>query len=161
MDELLVTLKNNGVGYHMGHHFVGAFGYADDIILLCPSLEGMREMVKICEDYAAIHNILFNGKKSVYLIFGNYKYNVSLTVKNENVPRSDSALHLGNFLHTKNTNDEITEYAIKEFHKHYYSFLYRFGTCNTKTKNRWFHQYCHPMNGSKLWLLISPYVNQM
>ena len=101
MDELLVTLKNNGVGCHMGHHFVGAFGYADDIILLCPSLEGMREMVKICEDYATLHNILFNGKKSVYLIFGDYKYNVSLTVKNEKVPRSDSALHLGHFLHTK------------------------------------------------------------
>ena len=38
MDELLVTLRNNGVGCHMGHHFVGAFGYADDIILLCPYL---------------------------------------------------------------------------------------------------------------------------
>ena len=113
MDELLVTLKNNGVGCHMGHHFVGAFGYADDIILLCPSLEGMREMVKICEDYATLHNILFNGKKSVYLIFGDYKYNVSLTVKNEKVPRSDSALHLGHFLHTMNTNNEMTEYAIK------------------------------------------------
>ena len=109
MDELLVTLKNNGVGCHMGHHFVGAFGYADDIILLCPSLEGMREMVKICEDYATLHNILFNGKKSVYLIFGDYKYNVSLTVKNEKVPRSDSALHLGHFLHTMNTNNKMTE----------------------------------------------------
>ena len=59
MDELLVTLKNNGVGCHMGHHYVGAFGYADDIILLCPSLQGMREMVKICEDYATRYNILF------------------------------------------------------------------------------------------------------
>ena len=73
MDELLVTLKNNGVGCHMGHHYVGAFGYADDIILLCPSLQGMREMVKTCEDYATRYNILFNGKKSVYLVFGNYK----------------------------------------------------------------------------------------
>ena len=70
MDELLVTLINNGVGYHMGQHYVGAFGYADDIILLCPSLEGMREMVKICKDYATRYNILFNGKKSVYLVFG-------------------------------------------------------------------------------------------
>ena len=32
MDELLVTLKKNGVGCHMGHHYVGALGYADDII---------------------------------------------------------------------------------------------------------------------------------
>ena len=132
----------------MGHHFVGACGYADDIILLCPSLEGMREMVKICEDYATLHNILFNGKKSVYLIFGDYKYNVSLTVKNEKVPRSDSALHLGHFLHTMNTNNEMTEYSIKEFHKSYHSFLSRFGTCNVETKNKLFHQYCQSMYGS-------------
>ena len=161
MDELLVTLKNNGVGCHMGHHFVGAFGYADDIILLCPSLEGMREMVKICEHYAAIHNILFNGKKSVYLIFGNYKYNVSLIVKNEKVPRSESAVHLGHFLHTKDTNNEMTEDAIKEFHKSFHSFLSRFGTCNTETKNRLFHQYCQSMYGSQLWLLTSPSVSKM
>ena len=36
MDELLMSLKENGVGCHMNDYFVGAFGYADDIILLCP-----------------------------------------------------------------------------------------------------------------------------
>ena len=161
VDELLVTLKNNGVGCHMGQYFVGAFGYADDIILLCPSLKGMREMVKICEEYAISHNILFNGKKSKYLVFGNYKYNVSLSVNNEMVPRSESALHLGHLLHTKDTYNQLTEDAIKGFNKSYYSFMARFGTCNTSTKNRLFHQYCQSMYGSQLWLLTSPSVNKM
>merc|ERR1711951_125526 len=48
MDELLVKLKDNGTGCHIGQHFVGALGYADDLILLCPSAEGLREMRKIC-----------------------------------------------------------------------------------------------------------------
>ena len=161
MDELLVTLKSNGVGCHMDHYFVGAFGYADDIILLCPSLEGMREMVKICEEYATLHSILFNGKKSKYLVFGNYKYNVSLTVNNEKVPRSVSAIHLGHLLHTKDTNNELTEEAIKGFNRSFHGFMSRFGTCNTTTKNRLFHQYCQSMYGSQLWLLTSPSVNKM
>ena len=161
MDELLITLKNNGVGCHMDNYFVGAFGYADDIILLCPSLSGMREMVKTCEEYASSHSILFNGKKSKYLVFGNYKYNVSLTVNNEKVPRSESAMHLGHLLHTKDTFNELTEEAIKGLNVSFHSFMSRFSTCNTTTKNRLFHQYCQSMYGSQLWLLTSPSVNKM
>ena len=35
VDELLERLKINGAGCHIGHHFIGALGYADDIVLLC------------------------------------------------------------------------------------------------------------------------------
>ena len=73
VDDLLEKLKNNGIGCHIGHHFVGAFGYADDLILLSPSVQDMEKMIKICEEYADEHNILFNGKKSMYLVFGEYR----------------------------------------------------------------------------------------
>ena len=94
----------------------------------------MREMKKICEEYAATHSILSNWKKNIYLVFGNYKYNVSLTVNNESVPRSESAIHLGHLLHTKDTHNEMTEEAIKGFNKSFHSFIAKFGTCNTATK---------------------------
>ena len=74
MDDLLEKLKNNGIGCHIGHKFVGALGYADDIILLCPSVSGLRKMISTCVEYADKHNILFNGKKSKYLVFGIYIY---------------------------------------------------------------------------------------
>ena len=64
VDDLLEKLKNKGVGCHIGHIFVGALGYADDLILLCPSVAGLRDMIKICEDFANEHDILFNGKKA-------------------------------------------------------------------------------------------------
>ena len=54
---------------------------------------------------------MFNGSKSKYLVFGNYKYNPTIQVNNENVSRCDSALHLGHFLHTKNTTKELTDHA--------------------------------------------------
>ena len=55
----------------------------------------------------------------------------------------------------------MTDYAITEFHKSYHSFLSRFGTCNTTTRNRLFHQYCQSMYGSQLWLLTSSSMNKM
>ena len=101
IDELLEKLKASKIGCHIGHHYVGALGYADDIILLCPSLAGLKKMVKICEDYAKEHSILFNGSKSKYLVFGDYEYNPTLIVNNEIVSKCESALHLGHLLHTR------------------------------------------------------------
>ena len=151
IDELLEKLKASKIGCHIGHHYVGALGYADDIILLCPSLAGLKKMVKICEDYAKEHSILFNGSKSKYLVFGDYEYNPTLIVNNEIVSKCESALHLGHLLHTKNTKNELIDHAIKDFKRSYHGFKSKFGSCNTTTKNKLFHQYCSSMYGSQLW----------
>ena len=161
VDELLEKLKNNGAGCHIGHYYVGALGYADDIILLCPSLSGMHDMLKTCEEYAKDHQILFNGKKSKYLIFGKYEYNAKLLLNNEIVPRCDSAVHLGHFLHTQDTYNELTKDAIKEFHKGFHGFMSRFSGLSTISKNKLLHQYCRSMYGSQLWLLSSQSVTNM
>ena len=139
----------------MAQHYVGALGYADDIILLCPSLAGVKKMIKICEDYAKEHDILFNGNKSKYLIFGDYKYKPTLLINNEIVSRCESALHLGHLLHTKNTKNELIGQAIKDFNRSYHGFMSKFDTCNTTTKNKLFHQYCSSMYGSQLWDMTS------
>ena len=38
IDDLLERLKLSGIGCHVGHTYAGAFGYADDVALLAPSL---------------------------------------------------------------------------------------------------------------------------
>ena len=154
VDDLLEKLKNNGIGCHIGHIFVGALGYADDLILLCPSVVGLNEMIKICEDYANEHDILFNGKKSKYLIFGPYKYNTTVKVNNEIVERCDKAVHLGHVLHTGNNQDALIGDAIVKLNNSFHGFMSRFDSCNTTTKNKLYHQYCSSMYGSQLWQLF-------
>ena len=43
--------------------------YADDIGLLSPTLSGLKEMMKLCEDYTLKHKIIFNASKSQLLYF--------------------------------------------------------------------------------------------
>ena len=45
------------------------FSYADDIMLLCPSLWGLNGMIEICNKYRLENNIIFNSKKTVVLNF--------------------------------------------------------------------------------------------
>ena len=45
----------------MGRTYAVAFGYADDVVLLAPSLSGLKvkRIIKICEDHAEEYHILF------------------------------------------------------------------------------------------------------
>ena len=40
------------MGCHIGRTYAGAFGYADGIALLAPSLSGLKRMIQIFEVYA-------------------------------------------------------------------------------------------------------------
>ena len=51
-DELLRRLEGTGVGCHIGHMSYASFGYADDIILLSPSICGLEILVKTAETFA-------------------------------------------------------------------------------------------------------------
>ena len=122
----------------MGQYFVGTLGYADDLILLSPTVYGLEVMIIICENYAKEHSILFNGSKSKYLIFGKYltryNFNPIIKVNNEIVPRCDRAVHLGHLLDTDKTNRTLVEDAISNFNKSYHGFMSRFGSCKVQPK---------------------------
>ena len=44
----------------MNGTYVGIVAYADDLLLLSPSLNGLQEMANTCEDYGNTHNLTFN-----------------------------------------------------------------------------------------------------
>ena len=69
IDELLNELKKSGSGCYIGFNFYVALGYADDIILLNPSICGMQKMLNICNKYAVSHKMQFNVKKSQVMFF--------------------------------------------------------------------------------------------
>ena len=105
-------------------------GYADDIVLLCPSKEGLRKLITICERYAKDHDILFNGSKSKLLVFGSTSNIVSnIFVNGAEVPVCDNVLHLGNFI-SNNISDSV-DYGISKFNTSFNYFMSFFGNCQS------------------------------
>ena len=154
IDELLLELKASKVGCHVGSYYCGAFGYADDIILLCPSITGIEQMINICEIYSDRHCISFNGKKSKLLIFGNKACDPIIKIKGELVPVCSTAIYLGNMLSTLCENDIVKE-GIKDFNVSFNIFMSKFSTCRVSVKNKLFNQYCCYYYGSQLWPLYN------
>ena len=69
-DELLTRLRTAGYGCHLGSWYVGSFAYADDIILLAPTITFLRLMLQIVHNFGNDYCINFNPRKSEYLVFG-------------------------------------------------------------------------------------------
>ena len=61
-DGLIRRLEAKDVGCFIGRRYCGVFGYADDLALVSPTIHGLKEMIKICEDYACEFDIMFNPK---------------------------------------------------------------------------------------------------
>ena len=52
IDTFLVDLKKSAVGCTWGGKFAKCFAYADDIVLLAPSMAALRLMLGKCEVFA-------------------------------------------------------------------------------------------------------------
>ena len=132
------------------HNFMGAFGYADDIILLAPSKHSLTSMLKMAQKYATACDILFNPDKCKYLVFG--KTNDSedyITMDGNQIKRSSCEIHLGNDLDST-YSEKYIDNAIKYLFHSFNSVMYHF--CYTKADLKYFlfKTYCMSVYGSQL-----------
>ena len=56
MNDLFRLLRRLGAGCHIYDYYAGVFSYADDLLLLCPSRDGLQKMLTLAENYAREHN---------------------------------------------------------------------------------------------------------
>ena len=67
--NLIDKFSTSNLGCHFAGMFMGAFAYADDIVIMAPSLFSLRKMMRLCELYAAGHFLSFNSSKTVCMHF--------------------------------------------------------------------------------------------
>ena len=80
------------------HHLM----YADDLVIMAPSVAGLSKLLKICESFGASHDMIFNQKKSASVYF------ISKTLKGAHLPnvylngevilQVDSVKYLGHYI---------------------------------------------------------------
>ena len=94
-----MRLKSLGLGCHVGLTYAGAFGYADDIALVAPSIFSLEKMISICELYAKEFDITFNPSKSKIIIFNaDSSFIAPIYISNQQVASVHHEKHLGNLI---------------------------------------------------------------
>ena len=49
MDDIVNKIIGCNIGCYVRHMCESVFMYADDIILLCPSVDGLQRLLRVCE----------------------------------------------------------------------------------------------------------------
>ncbi len=65
MDDLSVELNGCVIGDSLNNHLM----YADDLVILSSYSSGLQQLLRVCSNYGVQHDIVFNTKKSVVMIF--------------------------------------------------------------------------------------------
>ncbi len=73
MDCLSESLCKTQTGCNVGGVMINHLMYADDLVIISPSVKGLQRLLDICDVYGQNHDILFNHDKTVcmYMPSGN------------------------------------------------------------------------------------------
>ncbi|XP_045539858.1 uncharacterized protein LOC123722361 [Papilio machaon] len=70
INDLIVELSSKKIGCRIDDVSINNISYADDMVLLSPTIRAMRNLLACCESYALTHGLVYNVAKSEYLVFG-------------------------------------------------------------------------------------------
>ena len=103
------------IGASLNGDNMSVIAYADDIVLLSPSLNHLKRLVKVCNEYGNRWFIKFNGKKSTMLqtvnkLYDNHELNVK--INDSDLAVVSNIKYLGCEI---NSNNNYNENASKNF----------------------------------------------
>ena len=152
-------MKRNGIGCHVGSVYAGAFGYADDVALVGPSLYSIKCMIATCEEFAKKHQITFNLTKLKLLYFNacdGVTSHINLNGQPVSVVHRDK--HLGSYI-ADSIHDRHILHNICDLYQRSNLLISQFRSCNSETLDRMHKTYCMHMYGCELWNLSCNYIN--
>jgi hypothetical protein len=152
INDLLECLRHDGHGCHIGHLYMGAFCYADDLALLSPTLYGLKRSIAISQEYANDYDITFNPKKSKLMCFNhaNNIINPCIYVGNDKVQVVNEEKHLGNTLFTDIAKRDMIG-TVRDLYMRTNILLSDFTHTDSVTLSQLFNTYCMNVYGSQLW----------
>ena len=142
-------LKRNAIGCHVGPVYAGAFGYADDVVLVAPSLYSLRCMIATCEEFANEYQIDFNPTKSKLICFNANIDTTPHILNGQPVSVVFKDKHLGNYISSSINDTHIIENTC-DLYQRSNLLISQFRPCNSETLDRLHMTYCMHMYGCKL-----------
>lgn len=156
IDDLIVALSSRRIGCRINDVTINNISYADDMVLLSPTVRALNELLGMCEEYARSHGLTYNVKKSEYLVFkavgGKCPDNVpSIKLNGVQLQRVHKFKYLGHFV-TDDLKDQCDiERERRAMAVRCNMLIRRFARCSREAKITLFKAYCQVFYTCSLW----------
>ena len=160
-DNLMLALKQTGIGCHIGSWFVGGLAYADDVVLLAPSASALRCLLRVCEFFANRFHVTFNALKSKCIVFGKcISQLVPFSICNDSIEFVNSWPHLGHIIcNDYNDPEDILNRKYKLFGQ-INNLICNFSKLSFFSKCKLFFSFCVSHYGCEIWDLDNKKVDE-
>ncbi|XP_041973395.1 uncharacterized protein LOC121729073 [Aricia agestis] len=155
MDSLIRELSSTGVGCSIDGKCINSISYADDMVLLSPSVSALRRLLRICERYAEAHGLRYNTDKSEIIVFkaGTKSYSMpSVTLNNEPLRRVERVKYLGHWITESLADDLDMSRERRALSVRANMLARRFAKCTAEAKVTLFRAYCQAFYTCSLWV---------
>lgn len=155
MDDLSKQLNQERIGCMVGGTRINHISYADDMVILAPSLTGLRKLLGICENYALGHELLYNVNKTEYIVFQpkGKKFTIpGISLNGEPVKRVSSVCYLGHIICDDLSDGADIDRQCRNLCVRANMLNRRFSKCSQHIRNYLFNTYCANFYASALWV---------
>jgi hypothetical protein len=155
VNELIDGLSSIRVGCRIDNVCVNNISYADDMVLLSPSVSGLKKLIDTCERYAHQHGLKYNATKSEFMIFkGKIKcpaYSPEIMLNGVPLNRVTHFKYLGHIV-TEDLKDDLDiERERRALSVRGGMLTHRFARCSAQVKLTLFRAYCQNFYSCGLW----------
>jgi hypothetical protein len=156
--ELLRLIVESGVGCNVGGKMINVLAYADDIVIIAPSWQGMQQLLDVLSVQSDNIDMTVNTKKSLCMIFAPRdrskivsKHFPMFKVCGVNIQFVTRFKYLGHIIANNNMDDDDIQREINNMYIRTNILLHKFAKCSLSVKLILFKSYCLCFYDIALW----------
>ena len=112
-DDLNHHLQATGVGCYVAGAWVNSLSYANDMVLLAPTVTALHTLLELCRAYPAPHDIVYNTTKTVCMLVrpkqSQGRYSKRVRLGNEELSFGQEFRYLGHVMTADCRDDKDIE----------------------------------------------------
>lgn len=155
VNQLIDELSRANVGCSIDGCIINNLSYADDMVLLSPSINAMRRLLSICEAYSGTHGLSYNVNKCEFIVFKASRAPLNippLMLRGSTIKRVTQFKYLGHIVNEFLTDDDDIDRERRALAVRCNMMARRFARCCPEVKVTLFRAFCQSLYTCGLWV---------